>query len=41
MICSNILLVDNNKVDVHSTKNAFSTLSIETTLQVAESENEA
>jgi CheY-like chemotaxis protein len=41
MICSNILLVDNNKVDVLSTKNAFSTLSIETTLHVAESEGKA
>jgi len=41
MICSNILLVDNNKIDVVSTKNAFSTLGIATTLHFAESENEA
>lgn len=34
-------MVDNNKVDVLSTKNAFSTLSIETTLHVAESEGKA
>jgi CheY-like chemotaxis protein len=41
MICSNILLVDNNKIDVVSTKKAFSTLSIGSTLHFAESENEA
>jgi CheY-like chemotaxis protein len=41
MICSNILLVDNNKIDILRTKSAFSTLSIETKLHFAESENEA
>ncbi|WP_331581892.1 response regulator [Flavobacterium sp.] len=34
-------MVDNNKIDVVSTKNAFSTLGIATTLHFAESENEA
>lgn len=41
MICSNILLVDNNKIDILRTKSAFSTLRIETKLHFAESENEA
>lgn len=41
MICSNILLVDNNKMDVVSTRNAFSTVGIESTLHFAESESEA
>lgn len=41
MICANILLVDNNKIDVVSTKKAFSTLGIGSTLHVAESEDQA
>lgn len=41
MICANILLVDNNKIDVVSTKKAFSTLGIGSTLNVAESEDQA
>lgn len=41
MICSNIILVDNNEIDIVSTKNAFSTLGIETTLHIAKSESEA
>jgi CheY-like chemotaxis protein len=40
MICSNILLIDNNKIDVLNTKDAFSKLSIRSTLHFAESENE-
>lgn len=41
MISSNILLVDNNKIDVESTKKAFSTIGIHTTLHFAESDSEA
>lgn len=41
MICSNILLVDNNKIDVVSTKNAFSTIGIGATLHFAENGIEA
>jgi len=41
MICANILLVDNNKIDVVNTRNAFSTLGVGSTLHFAESENEA
>jgi len=41
MICANILLVDNNKIDVVNTRNAFSTLGIGSALHFAESENEA
>lgn len=41
MICSNILLVDNNEMDVVSTRNAFSTVGIESTLHFAGSESEA
>jgi CheY-like chemotaxis protein len=41
MICSNILLVDSNKIDVESTKNAFLTIGIHSTLHFAESNDEA
>lgn len=41
MISSNMLLVDNNKMDVLSTKAAFSTIGIDTTLNYAESDIEA
>jgi CheY-like chemotaxis protein len=41
MISSNMLLVDNNKMDVLNTKAAFLTIGIDTTLHCAESDIEA
>jgi hypothetical protein len=41
MIYSNILLVDNCRVDIENTKNALSMLGVETNLYFAENDLEA